>query len=53
MDIDMERLAQRHVAANTQSREVAMQRLAVNDRLNADIVHKSRARAQYLIENIR
>lgn len=53
MDIAMERLAQRHMAANTQNREVAMQRLAVNDRLNADIVQKSRVRAQYLIENVR
>lgn len=53
MDTAMDRLVQRHMVANTQSREVAMQRLAVNDRLNADIVQKSRERAQYLIENIR
>jgi pantothenate kinase len=53
MDIAMERLVQRHMAANHQSREVAMQRLAVNDRLNADIVQKSLGRAQWLIENVR
>jgi pantothenate kinase len=53
MEVAMDRLVLRHMAANNQSREVAMQRLAVNDRLNADIVQKSRARAQYLIENVR
>lgn len=51
MEVAMDRLVQRHMAANTQSREVAMQRLVVNDRLNADIVQKSRERALYLIEN--
>jgi pantothenate kinase len=53
MEVAMDRLVQRHMAANHQSREVALQRLAVNDRLNAEIVQKSRERAQYLIENVR
>ena len=52
MEIAMDRLVQRHMAANHQSREVAMQRLAVNDRLNADIVLRSRERAQYVMENV-
>ncbi len=52
MDVAMNRLVKRHMAANNQSREVALQRLAVNDRLNAEIVQKSRERAQYLIENV-
>ena len=52
MEVAMDRLVLRHMAANQQSREVALQRLAVNDRLNADIVQKSRERAQYLIENV-
>ena len=51
MEVAMDRLVQRHIAANRQSRELAMKRLAVNDRLNAEIVLKSRQRAQYVIEN--
>jgi pantothenate kinase len=51
MDIAMDRLVRRHMAANHQSREAALQRLAVNDQLNAEIVQKSRERAQWLIEN--
>lgn len=51
MEVAMDRLTQRHMAANTQSREVALQRLAVNDRLNAEMVLKSRQHAQWLIEN--
>ncbi len=51
MDVAMDRLVLRHMLANRQSREVALQRLAVNDQLNAQIVLKSRARAQYWIEN--
>ena len=51
MDVAMDRLVLRHRVANRQSREVALQRLAVNDQLNAQIVLKSRARAQYWIEN--
>ena len=51
MEIAMERLVLRHMQANAHSREVAMQRLAVNDRLNAEIVMKSRDRAHWLIDN--
>lgn len=51
MEIAMDRLVQRHMQANAHSREVAMQRLAVNDRLNAEIVMKSRDRAHWLIDN--
>lgn len=50
-EVAMDRVVLRHMAANRQSREVAMQRLAVNDRLNAEIVLKSRQRAQYFFEN--
>jgi pantothenate kinase len=52
MDVAMSRLVQRHMAANHQSREVALQRLVVNDHLNAEIVLKSRGRAQWLVENV-
>lgn len=52
MEVAMDRLVQRHMTANHQSREVALRRLAVNDRLNADIVQRSRERAQYSIENV-
>jgi UPF0176 protein len=51
MHVAMERLVQRHMAANQQTREVASQRLARNDRLNADIVQSTRARAQWLLPN--
>ena len=51
MEIAMDWLVQRHMQANAHSREVAMQRLAVNDRLNAEIVMKSRDRAHWLIDN--
>ena len=51
MEIAMDRLVQRHMQANAHSREVAIQRLAVNDRLNAEIVMKSRDRAHWLIDN--
>ena len=51
MEIAMDRLLQRHMQANQQSREIAMQRLAVNDRLNAEIVLQSRDRAHWLIQN--
>ena len=52
MEVAMDRLVQRHMTANHQSREVALRRLAVNDRLNADIMQRSRERAQYSIENV-
>ena len=51
METAMDRLVQRHMQVNAHSREVAMQRLAVNDRLNAEIVMKSRDRAHWLIDN--
>ena len=51
IEIAMDRLLQRHMQANAQSREIAMQRLAVNDRLNAEIVLRSRDRANWLVQN--
>ncbi len=45
----MDRLLQRHMAANGNTRDVAEQRLRQNDRLNADIVRASRASAQRLM----
>ena len=51
MGVAMDRLVLRHMAANAQSREVALARLAGNDRRNADIVAASRAAAQWLLAN--
>ncbi len=51
MDLAMQRLVLRHMNVNHQSREVALQRLAVNDRLNAQIVLQSRSNAQWLLGN--
>ena len=51
MDVAMDRLVQRHMQANAQSQEAALQRLALNDRLNAQIVLKSRDRANWLVQN--
>jgi len=49
MDVAMERLIKRHMASWDFSREQALDRLAINDRLNADIVLQSRERADYLV----
>jgi len=49
MDVAMERLVKRHMASWGFSREQALDRLAMNDRLNADIVLQSRARADYFV----
>ena len=46
----MERLVNRHMASWGFSREQALDRLAVNDRLNADIVLQSRERADYFVQ---
>jgi pantothenate kinase len=50
MDVAMERLVKRHMASWGFSREQALDRLAINDRLNADIVLQSRERADYFVE---
>jgi pantothenate kinase len=50
MDVAMERLVMRHMAAWGFSREQALDRLAINDRLNAEIVEQSRVRADWLVE---
>ena len=49
MKLAMQRLLARHMACNGNSRAQAQQRLADNDRLNADIVLQSRGRAQALV----
>jgi pantothenate kinase len=49
MDVSMERLVKRHMASWGFSREQALDRLAMNDRLNADIVLQSRARADWFV----
>lgn len=49
MDVAMERLAKRHMAAWGFNREQALERLATNDRLNANIVLQSRERADKLV----
>jgi pantothenate kinase len=49
MEVAMERLVKRHMAAWGFSREQALARLAVNDRLNADIVLQSRASADFRV----
>ena len=50
MDVAMERLVKRHMASWVFSREQALDRLAMNDRLNADIVLQSRERADYFVQ---
>jgi pantothenate kinase len=50
MDVAMERLVNRHMASWGFSREQALDRLAINDRLNADIVLQSRLRADYFVQ---
>ena len=50
MNVAMERLVKRHMACWGFSREQALDRLAMNDRLNADIVLQSRARADKLVQ---
>ncbi len=49
LGVAMERLVQRHISANGNTREQAERRLALNDRLNAGIVQKSRVRADWLL----
>jgi pantothenate kinase len=50
MEVSMERLVKRHMASWGFSREQALDRLASNDRLNADIVLQSRELADRLVE---
>jgi pantothenate kinase len=47
-----ERLARRHMATSRQSRAQAEARIAVNDRLNAEIVDASRSGADWLIREV-
>jgi pantothenate kinase len=49
MDVAMGRLAKRHMASWGFSQEQALRRVAMNDRLNAEIVQQSRDRADYLV----
>ncbi len=49
MEVAMERLVKRHMASWGFSREQALDRLAMNDQLNADIVVKTRRLADRLI----
>jgi hypothetical protein len=49
MEVAMERLVKRHMASWGFSREQALDRLAMNDQLNADIVLKTRRLADRLI----
>jgi pantothenate kinase len=49
MEVAMERLVKRHMSAWGFSREQALNRLAINDRLNADIVQQSRELADYYL----
>lgn len=49
MEVAMERLVKRHMASWGFSREQALNRLAMNDQLNADIVVKTRRLADRLI----
>jgi pantothenate kinase len=49
MDVAMERLVKRHMASWGFSRGQALDRLAINDNLNADIVLQSRERADWLV----
>lgn len=49
LELSMQRLAERHMASWKVSREDADARIARNDRLNADIVLASRARAEWIV----
>jgi pantothenate kinase len=49
MDVAMERLVARHMSAWHWSREAAENRVAANDRLNAELVLQSRFRADFLL----
>jgi len=49
LDIAMERLAQRHMAAWAVAPDEAERRIAVNDRLNAEIVLASRENANWIL----
>lgn len=49
MEVSMERLVKRHMASWGLTREQALERLAINDQLNADIVLQSRKRADFFI----
>jgi pantothenate kinase len=49
LDVAMERLIARHMAAWNWTREAAEQRVASNDRLNAEIVLRSRDHADFLL----
>jgi pantothenate kinase len=51
MDVSMGRLVKRHMASWGFSREQASDRLAMNDRLNAEIVLQSRVRADWFISS--
>jgi pantothenate kinase len=51
LDVAMERLVKRHMASWDFSRAQALDRLAMNDSLNADIVLQSRARADWLVSS--
>jgi pantothenate kinase len=50
MELSMERLAARHMATRSISRAAAEDRIAENDRLNAEIVLSTRNFAHYLVE---
>lgn len=49
MDVAMERLVNRHMVSWGFSHEQALNRLAINDRLNAELVQQSRVRADYFL----
>ena len=49
MDVAMERLVRRHMTEWGFSREQALERLAINDQLNANIVQQSRERANWFV----
>jgi hypothetical protein len=50
LDVSMDRLVKRHMASWGFSRDQALERLALNDRLNADIVLQSRQLADRLVQ---
>ena len=52
VDEAMERIVGRHMAANGDTRESAEARVAVNDRLNAELVWETRGSAQLLVPSV-
>jgi pantothenate kinase len=52
MEVSMDRLVRRHMATSGQSIEIAENRIASNDRLNAEIVARTRSYSNFMLEDV-